>query len=678
MTSYSSLAHYTPPRKKYQVKGDSWILGKISTAKDLRAAAASISGLGEQVEASQGSFTSTVDQLVKLFTGHHNLGFPEGKRYVNFDAKSAKAPDIIFRMMGMLLAPIRYEYISPAGVAREKDADEIELWLNAFPGWHHRKYPRRYDIANRFWQLLAGKSYIRQSFLPFYWDKNELRRQSNEQDADYNRRVEGYRGYMGPPVFRESLDPRLVLPLDTPMGNAGYLLHYRVQAFELRDKFRGVGKDLVINPRTNKVEDVREFKGVNLPMQSDEPIGSGSCEYWEFHDDTYCYYVVDDKVVHKYNHGGNNIIVPGYALQTGFSEFALNAVGMLWAVRNELPQYDFMRTLMMNAAYLQVFPQLFARLAADEDPIRDEHGAPTNWNIEPMTVKQIRGELVNALKDATSGVDFRAALENLSSDIDLATIPNLARGFAGAQQPGYSINQLSQTIRTHWKAPIESAELQESILAEHLIKTNKREGKPWTVYAQLQDEQTGRKLGKFLVLDPEKVEPYARVQANLSPELPIDKQGNMLTMWKLHVEGGMPFEDYWRDGVGETNPVAARKKIIRDAGIRAMLPEIFKAAQALGNVKLTNELIEQRGADKLNAIGTMDVQRLKADRAAAQEQATMAAAGGGMAPPSGDTGTTPTGGPPGAPGPVDQTTAGIAPTAGANPNNPSPGFRGGS
>ena len=51
----------------------------------------------------------------------------------------------------------------------------------------------------------------------------------------------------------------------------------------------------------------------------------------------------------------------------------------------------------------------------------------------------------------------------------VVVVSGLARGIGGAQQPGYSINQLNQAMRTIWKPLIESRELQWSDLFEHYL-----------------------------------------------------------------------------------------------------------------------------------------------------------------------------------------------------------------
>lgn len=669
------------PKKKYQVKSESFILGKIKQAKTM---ADGIRALAEQVDTDQQLKTNTMDHMVALFEGSHNLGIPASKRYVAFDAKSAKPADVIFRALGMLNVPPKIHYIGPKGSPREeKRVDAIEKFLNAYAPWLWRKYGVRWDIQNRFWQLLVGRSYLQQSYLPFYWDKQIRKRQKGESDSEYTARVDGYKGFMGPPLFVESLDPRMVFPVMTPMGPEAYVKIYKVQRFELNESLARVGKMIEFDPdgKVFAVHDLDKAAGLELPRQAEDTL-SNPVDYFEYVDDVMCYYVVGDHVVHKYKHDGGVKIFPAYGLQTGFKEHHLAAMGLLWAVRNEIPQFDFLRTLWVQKAYLDVFPQLFAQLADDEMPLAHEDGTPRQWDIEPGTVKQIRGVLINALKESGSGMDFRAALEAFAGDIDLATISSLMRGIAGAQQPGYSINQLMQTTRTQWKPIVESAELQMSMLYEHTLWVLKNVvGEPTTIFAEIEDTRTGRRSGDYVTLDPDSIQDWCRVDVSLEPELPIDKQGNMLTWWKLHQEGGATFEDYVREGLGKTNPLSMKEQIMKDMAERAWLPEAIKDAMALGRVQLTNEILQQRGLDRLNAIGNLDVQALKEARAKQQlAQSGMPPMQGGGAPMPG----TPTGGPPGElgpepPQPIPATAGagpGIEPTYGANPNDPAPGYRG--
>lgn len=685
---------YRPERSKYAVKSDAAILGRITKANNI---AATVTGIAEQLGAEHMINTNTVDFMVDLFTSKHELGIPASKRYVNFDAKSAKPADIIFRVMGMLMAPLQLQYIAPHGGQKDKGLqDNIEAHINAVSPWLHRKYQTRFDIQNRFWQLLAGRSYLQQSYLPYYWDKTIRRRKDgealdatdgseeiNRKNSMYNARMDGYKGYAGPPFFVECVDPRIMFPIMTPMGPEGYVKKYKVQRFELDESFERIGKRLEFDAKGEKVveiHDLNKSRGLELPMQAETTMDN-SIEYYEYLDDTFCYYVVGNQVVHKYQHNGGIKVFPSYGLQTGFKEFHLMAMGILWPVRNELPQFDFMRTLWVQKAYLDVFPQLFAQLAENESPLLGDDQNPKVWNIEPSTVKQIRGQLVNALKDAQSGMDFRAAVEMFAGDIDLATIPGLARGVAGAQQPGYAINQLSQSMRTLWKPIIESAELQESSRAEHYVNTVKNVvDEDVTVFGEVEIEEEGRREGRYLTLEPKKIPDFFRIEAKLEPELPIDTQGNMMTWAELHQKGMVTWEDWVRNGIRKTNPARYREKVRRDSVERAYLPKAMEDGMALGRVALTNEIIQARGLDNLNAIGNQDIAALKAARSQQTAPAPPAGGGGGVVT---DQTTVPPGapgmGPNTVPGTAGQTGNAIPPSvgvAGSNPNNAAPGFRG--
>ena len=698
---------YRPPRGSYKERTSDQVLGRVKAVKALRDsvlgmpvadAGSSIAKLGADVDLKYGQNTLTMDFMVDLFQGKHELGIPADKRYVNFDAKSAKPADIIFRVMGMLLAPILPEYIHPAGSAEdERKRARIEGHLTHLDPWLFRKYNTRYDIRNRFWQLLVGRSYIEQSYLPMYWDKTIMGRQDGEKlssgdsaeaqtakNASYNSRTAGYRGHMGPPIFRECIDPRKVFPIMTPMGPEGYIKIYKVQRWDIGEQMARVGKQIEwdSNGQLADIHELGKPRGAELARQSDQPGADSTIDYYEYLDDTMCYYVIGNHVVHKYKHDGGKKIFPAYGLQTGFDDYALSSVGILWAVRNELPQFDFMRTLWVQKAFLEVFPQLFAQLGDQDNPLTDEKGNPIDWDIDPGTVKQIRGMLTNAMKEGGSGTDFRAAVEMFAGDIDLATIPGLARGIAGAQQPGYAINQLSQAMRSLWSPVVESAGDQAGAMYEHYVDIVVNQvGRPVTVYGETENPSTGGVKGEYFTLDPADVEPYHRVRARLNPDLPIDAQGTMMSMAKLNQEGMVTWEEYVRTGLRKNNPKAMRDQIIKDQAIRAWIPDAINDAKALGRVQLTNQVIQSRSLDHLNSIGNMDVGALKAGRAKQgppDEQPPAAGAPSPLGPPPVGPGT-PGSGPAVAPGTAGQT-GGTIPMSvgvtGANPNNPAPGFRG--
>lgn len=662
------LLSYRPDRKQYRERTQAEVMGRVVQAKAL---AAVIAGIGDQAEQDQQAKVNTFDHMVKLFEGSLNLGIPEKNRYVSFDARSSKPADVIFRVMGMLTVPPKFQYIAPKGSSKDANAqNSIEAYLNAYPKWLFRRYQKRWDFQSRFWQLLVGHGYLKQSYLPFYWDKNVRKRRTNEEDSPYNARIEGYKGYMGPPFVVEAPDPRTVFPIKNKLGTEGYVFKYRVSRYEFDDAFARVGKrvELSHDGKPLDIQDISKLAGQVLPVQSDQTALSSDVEYWELIDDVMCYYVVGTDVVHKYRHDGGIKVLPSFGLQTGFEEHHLAAMGILWAVRNELVQYDFLRTLWMQKAYLDVFPQLIAELAGDEDPILGDDSKPVQWNIEPGTVKQIRGKLVSAMKDAGSSMDFRAAVEMMAGDIDLATIPGIARGIAGAQQAGFSINQLSQAMRTLWSPIVDSGELQFSGLGEHFLWVNKNlvnEGS--AMFAEVANEETGTRTGKFLELDPDDIDEYCMVEAKLEPDLPIDQQGNMRTLWELYMAGGITWEDWVRDGRKKTNPVEERNKVERDQGRRAFLPKALEDAQALGRVKLNNRIIQQRGLDNLNAIGNMDIQALKLARSQQEPPTPGQAAPGGATTASGAAPMPPEAGIGAVPMATGQSGATIAPTVGAAP-----------
>jgi len=651
------------PKGKYQKKSEDFVKSQIKKA---RAMGQGIRELSEQLKESQGPEKDGIEQMLDLFLGKVNLYLPDDKMYVGFEARSAKPPDVIFRIMGMLSTPAMIQYIAPDGSAKDRERqDKIEAHLNNLDPWFFRRDKQSYSQQALFWQCVAGKSYIQQTYEPYYWDKEERKRRDGESDSDLNARWKGYKGYMGPPFMRESLDPRIVFPIWTNRGPEGYVKSYRVQRFELMDAMAKVGK-FVHFDRHGDVDDVVPLKkraGLELPENSDlSPMDA--VEYHEYIDDAMIYYQVGDKVVHAYDHGGSVCIAPAHGLQTGLREPDLMSVGLLWAVRNEIPQFDFLRTLWMQKAYLEIFPQLFAQLGEQDTPMSDESGNPEQWNIEPGTIKQIRGQLINALQHSASGVDFRAAIEMLSEDIDLATIPNLARGIAGAQQPGFSINQLTQSMRTNWKPLIESRELQRAYLDEqYLWAVKDTVSEPVSIFGEVANEETGHRSGTYMTLDPDDIDPYFRISVTLKPELPVDRQGMAMTGAALQERGHITWEEEVRDYQDGTNPESKRKKIMKDQMIRAWLPKATEDGMALGRVKLTNDIIEARGLNQLNQIGNLDIQALKQARQQQMtpEMAAAAAAGGGGAPQPG-TASLGEG-------------MGIPPTAGANPANPSPGPR---
>lgn len=644
--------------------------------KNTKDAASKINELWSKLDTEDRYRTDSIHHMISLFTGDHELGIPDSQRYVSYDMKSNKPADVIFRVMGMLLAELRCQYIGPSAMLEDRErADRIEAHLNALYPTLFLRNMERWDIHSLFWQLLTGKSYLKQMYLPNYWDKNELKRRPGEKpgkdepvelstskDHEYNDRVAGYRELMGPPIMVESIDPRVIWPIRTKAkGIIAWVLKYRVTRYEFSDAFAERGKTATWTAEGKVL--IREgVAGMEYAETADVPL-TESTDYFEYIDDHMIYYVVGDTVVDSYEHNGGVRIFPGYGLQTGLSESHLDAVGILWPVRNTLMQLDFNNTLWANKGYLEVFPALFAEVPDGVDLLSDSDGKPVDLDLTPGTIKQVRGKLHNAMADSASGTDFRALVEMLGQEVDLATISGLARGIAGAQQPGYSINQLTQAMRTLWKPIIESRELQLSAMYEHylwmLANVIKEDS---AVYSQIDDESRGG-IGTYITIKKGDIDDYYRVKATLNPDLPIDIAGNIQLWFMLYEKGGATWDEFVRKGKNQNNPVSQLKQIRLEAMERETLPEAMKDGMALGRVRLENKILKEQGFTELNETMSLDVQKLKQARAGELEQQ------GGMVQPVG----------PAADGstvaPAADGAAGIAPTFGANPADSSPGPR---
>lgn len=644
--------------------------------KNTKDAASKINELWSKLDTEDRYRTDSIHHMISLFTGDHELGIPDSQRYVSYDMKSNKPADVIFRVMGMLLAELRCQYIGPSAMLEDRErADRIEAHLNALYPTLFLRNMERWDIHSLFWQLLTGKSYLKQMYLPNYWDKNELKRRPGEKpgkdeavelstskDHEYNDRVAGYRELMGPPIMVESIDPRTIWPIRTKAkGIIGWVLKYRVTRYEFSDAFAERGKTATWTAEGKVL--IREgVAGMEYAETADVPL-TESTDYFEYIDDHMIYYVVGDTVVDSYEHNGGVRIFPGYALQTGLTESHLDSVGILWPVRNTLMQLDFNNTLWANKGYLEVFPALFAEVPDGVDLLSDADGKPVDLDLTPGTIKQVRGRLHNAMADSASGTDFRALVEMLGQEVDLATISGLARGIAGAQQPGYSINQLTQAMRTLWKPIIESRELQLSAMYEHylwmLANIIKEDS---AVYAQIDDEARGG-IGTYITIKKGDLDDYYRVKATLNPDLPIDIAGNIQLWFMLYEKGGATWDEFVRKGKNQNNPVSQLKQIRLEAMERETLPEAMKDGMALGRVRLENKILKEQGFTELNETMSLDVQKLKQARAGEMQQAP------GMVQPVG----------PAADGstvaPAADGSSGIAPTFGANPADSSPGPR---
>lgn len=663
---------YSPEERPYDKKSNSYVLNSIKSATQLRA-------LIDDIGSAQWQGKRLVDHQIALYMGSHELNIPEDKRYVDFDSKSSKAPDIIHRVGGILSTPIQPIFVPPdQEVISQNDAGVIERHIEGAYEWFKRYTKQDFQAQGIFWQLLVGRSYIQQTYLPNYWDKNFRQRKKGEEDAPFNARMRGYKAYKGPPFMVESLDPRIVMAIPGPRGPRAFVKRYVVQRFEAEQAFADAGcpidisqdKDGKISVKAAPDGVIAAPAGQELPEESRDSA-TANVTYYEYIDERFVYYAIEDQVIHSYDHKGGIKIAVGHGITTGFKEWELASVGILYAVRNEIPQLDFLRTLWVNRAYIDVFPQLFAELGPGENPIGGED-QPTEWKIEPMTIKQVRGKITNAFRESNSGVDYRAVIAMLGEEIDSATLPPVGRGAVGAQQPGYNINQALQSMRTVWKTLITSTAEQWSELYEHYLWVVKNliKGEVSSFTSIMGDE--GHTSGEYLSIDGKSIPDFYHVRVNYQPDLPIDKQGNAIFWMKANMEGHATDEETAREGFQRNDWRARRRQITRDRGRRFFEQQAFQDAQKLGQMQLTNKMVASQGLDSVNAPFSQSLEAMNQDA--------------GMTPTTGGPGqSTPAALPPGPAGqpPAMALTAGggtaganITPTAGANPMNPNPGPRG--
>ncbi|MEY4761786.1 MAG: hypothetical protein RLZZ200_1642, partial [Pseudomonadota bacterium] len=125
----AKVLRYDPGQRSYTPKSGEYVVGRIRQATTAMARASSIAreaakelpAFADELKQVSQLNTDTMDHMVNLFTAAVELGIPADKRYVNFDAKSAKPADIIFRVMGMLQSPIRFQYVPPKGSQADLD-----------------------------------------------------------------------------------------------------------------------------------------------------------------------------------------------------------------------------------------------------------------------------------------------------------------------------------------------------------------------------------------------------------------------------------------------------------------------------------------------------------------------------------------------------------------------------
>ena len=603
------------------------VLSDVQMASEF---AAGLTRLGDELRVKYGAQQDVANYMIDLFLGRVPLGIPDDLRFVSFDARSSRPADIIFRIIGALAGGIRLTYVPPSSSSKDRArAARVDAHLAALADWFGRAQTRNYQLQSLWWLLLTGRSYIQQSYLPHHWDREytEPTEEEKENPAAYIRRMTAYKAKTGPPVLREVLDPRTVFPVYGRQGIRAWVKTYRVQRLEFEQNCRSAGLHPVYGKDGLPVMLVELEQLANLVLPEETTQLAGNLIYHEYIDDEYICYICNNRVIYSLEHKGSIRVFPALGLQTGLNDPEWMAVGVLWPVRNELPQLDFFRTLIAQKAYLDVFPPLIAELKEGESAVLDEAGNPREWKLAPGTIVQLPAQVRPALAAAPTSTDVLQIITYLAQEIDLATIPALMRGVAPQYQAGYSVNQMLAATRAHWKPFIQSLEVQEEALAEHYLTIVKEFVKqPVIVYGEVTNRQ-GQSSRQYITLNPDDIDDIPRVQARHSADLPVDRQATAQVFWNLFKEGGVTWADYVTEGLGRQDPENYRKQAERDIGRRQLFPAAMQAATALARVKLVNDLIKQRGLDQANVLLTADIESLLEGMGEGQEGQALAPGG---------------------------------------------------
>lgn len=568
--------------------------------------------VADVVEQALASEQDMIDYMIDLYLGRLPLNLPADKRYVAFDARSSAAVDTVNRIMGLLGTDPSPVFVPPSANPTDITRGQtIQRHLEGVDDWMRKEFGPVADQAF-FWQVLTGKSFIQQTYLPAYWDKNETRRRRKEgkdesddpEDMDespeeYEERANYYRGAMGPPMMRECLDPRVLKPVYTSRGIDGYIKHYSVQRLEIIDEFKQFGIQLYWDEE-NKLgwQDITGKAGLELPPYASDAM-TPIVDYYEFIDDDDVFYVVEDQCIYQYEHKGAICIEPAYGLVTGFKEAELSSTGVLFAVRNLIPQLDFLLTLWFNKAYIDVFPQLFEELPEGVVPTNKDQ---ESFAIEPMSIRATRGKVLNPLAERESSMDFKAVYETVRTDIEFATISGEVRGIAGANQSGNAIAQALDANKANWRNIPDSRAVQWGNLYSHYLYCVKHViGDEVSAFA-LDRGSDGRLTAKYYVLKPDDIPDFYQVLADCEPKMPIDAKGDMLSWMKASAEGQATDEEVSRYGFRRNDWEDRRRQVDRDHFRRMALPSAMEDAIALGRVRVQGREAEILGIDKLNPL----------------------------------------------------------------------------
>lgn len=298
---------------------------------------------------------------------------------------------------------------------------------------------------------------------------------SQEEDGDtYTARTKRWKKHR---KTRQPFSMRVVDRLQMVFGDGEYGDQWAIEYGEYSLPYRGQGRGSLnttadkITPATMIGSRPRDYGGLSysdaLMPSGQSSGGAGTTKKWEYWDADWWVVVI------------NGTLAPGFPKQNPYGcvpYHRAEADPCLYSLLFLVPELDSLMTMQNNWAYLSAWPVPQLKQIAtgqmfplDSLPTGDD-GTKPKFKFTPgkVNVPPAGYELV-FVEPPGSGRDLTLMIQEVRNFIDIAGIPSIFRGVAGARQPGYAVNQLMAAANLSYRMMGQALQRQFENAAEFFI-----------------------------------------------------------------------------------------------------------------------------------------------------------------------------------------------------------------
>ena len=431
---------------------------------------------------------------------------------IAMEAEQVRTPiahQIVERMVGTLTADPMTMEVPPADETEDalERSSRVEKFLSAAVDQLEKQGDE--DTIERFIESLIadGHGCMRMLHAPQLWRGFPKRAKDSENEADYNKRAEGWKKGRPLPIAWNWVDPLTAYPLFGEFGLEALLetADRDILSLEQRES-----KWNVLRPDLHELSRVRRGNA------------GGVVKFQQLWTRDELVYAVEGEIVHRQK---NPYGRPPYAYSFGFATSSREPEKMglsaLWPIRRLVPQLDRLLSQKATAVRMWCWPTVIIK----QNPIAQQHllgdvtGNPTvrTFEIAPGAVINLYAdEDISFLTWQGNGPDADELIQLVMQFVERAGLSDSMYGQNAGGDSGYAINQLIGAARMRFKPIVTHAERAiEQQLCTLLDIAEYRVKQPLHVFASGKD-------GGWVSVSPDDLDGYRMVRVNLNPIMPTD------------------------------------------------------------------------------------------------------------------------------------------------------------